>query len=177
MKKKKIFKKACFVFLSISLICHSINKYKQVTSPPKINQKYDGTNYFATYNNGHIYICTISNQGKVCSQAEYNDIVIIDSRDNDDPDMKIIDSYSIYDVFTMQEVLNAIIAYEERNPSKWDRTKSSMLKEWICHNLSYMCNFETDRTKDADLNNADEQTYQDITLSKMIEYRGNYIDQ
>lgn len=177
MKKKKIIKRACLIFLSISLICHSINKYKQVTSPPNINQEYDGTNYFATYSNGKIYICTTSNQNKICRQAEDNDIVVIDGRKGDDPNMKIIDSYSIYDAFTMQEVLNVLIAYEEKNPSSWDRTSSSMLKEWICHNMSYMCDFEIDRTKDADLNNADEKVYQDITLSKMIEYRENYIDQ
>ena len=59
----------------------------------------------------------------------------------------------------MEEVIESLLYYEEEYPSDWNRTKNSLMREWIFHNLGYYLGINLDRTTDVDLNNADEMTY------------------
>ena len=43
-----------------------------------------------------------------------------------------------------------------------------MKNEWIIHNLSYLFNYNVERSKSVDLNNQDETTYNSKLLSLFI---------
>ncbi len=88
-----------------------------------------------------------------------NDILVLDSRDGNDPNLKIIDSYRIINNATKREVIEALLYYEELNPTDWDRTERSLFNEWVAHNILYNIDYKTHRSKDVDFNNADEETY------------------
>lgn len=85
-----------------------------------------------------------------------NCIKVIDSRNDGDPDMKIVDSYSINDLREMRNILMVLKKYESDFPSNWNRSILSMEYEWILHNICYRFGYERISTKDVDLNNNDE---------------------
>lgn len=173
-RTKRILKKATLCLLSATILCHAFNKMKITNHHPQINTEYDGTNYFASYSEGKIYICQEQDKKSFLSLKEGNDVVVVDKRDGLDPDMIIIDSYSIYDTFNMKEILEALMEYERIDPSEWDRTYESMRNEWICHNVSYLCNYKREHTDDVDLNNADEELYREINIPKLIKSQDTY---
>ena len=92
------------------------------------------------------------------------DVIIVDQRKSEDPNMKILDSYKIKSVTEMDCVLQELLKYEEENPTDWDRTYDSMKNEWIIHNISYLLHYDRERTKDVDLNNKDENVYKKVLL-------------
>ena len=113
---------------------------------------------FARYSKGRVFIGSKEYIESLIDIDE-NDILIIDNRDRDDPNMKILSSYKINDYRTRDEILKIIFEYEKKNPSSWKRTISSMKLEWFVHNVLYYLNYETKRTRDVDLNNNDEKKY------------------
>ena len=46
----------------------------------------------------------------------------------------------------------------------WNRTESSIVTEWNCHNLAYFFHYKRERTADTDFDNADE----DMTLWNFV---------
>lgn len=110
------------------------------------------------YSKGNIYIGSEEYLNEI-NYAKKDDILVLDERNDEDPDIKIYDSHKIQETKLMMEILKEIKKYEENNPSKWNRSLESMRNEWMYHNLSYYLNYEVERTRDVDLNNADEQKY------------------
>ena len=88
-----------------------------------------------------------------------NDIYIIDDRKSLNPDMAICDSHKIRDKKFMNEIIDLLLEYEKENPSNWNRTKESMINEWIMHNISYDLDFKRESTERVDLDNKDEKKY------------------
>ena len=143
MNKKKLILLALFLSLSTSACQYTQKESKEA---------------FYKYRKGNIYIGNVEYLNSL--NKEENDILILDKRDGDDPNIKIIDSYLITDVNLINEVLDVVLEYEKENPSEWNRTKKTMAIEWLLHNTAYYLNYQRDRTKDVDLNNLDEDYYE-----------------
>lgn len=97
-----------------------------------------------------------------------NDILVVDERFTDDPNMIIYDSYLICDKDTRNDVLSCLLEYESMYPSSWDRTIESMRNEWIIHNLSYYLHYRRVNAVNVDLNNEDESKYDSNILKKIL---------
>lgn len=88
-----------------------------------------------------------------------NNVTIIDERYALDPNVEILNSYKINDVFKMMDIINEIIKYEEINPSNWDRNKYGMLAEWAIHNMAYNLGFFTESSASVDFSSFEENFY------------------
>ena len=121
------------------------------------------------YSQGMIYI-----GDKECLQKiekADNKILVLDAREENNPDMKVYDSYKISDTGIQEEILDKLLYHEELYPSKWDRTKKSMMNEWYAHNLLYNMNIKRDRTTDVDFDNNEEEVYKEkIGVNTIIKY-------
>ena len=113
---------------------------------------------YIPYSNGKIYIGS-EDYLKSINDLTSSDILILDERDKKDPNIKIYNSSFIVNTDLIEEILNILLEYEEKNPSDWNRSLESMRTEWILHNASYYLNYKRERTKDVDLNNKDEDKY------------------
>ena len=109
------------------------------------------------YSGGTIYIGPKWKLDKI--DKEEGDILVIDFRRDNDPDLRVIDSYKIYNADTREEIIDALLAYEEKYPTKWERTRASLIREWFAHNVMHFFNYKLDSTTDVDFNNADEYQY------------------
>ena len=112
---------------------------------------------------GRVFIGSQEELDKLEDVTE-KDILVLDDRKAKDPDMKIYDSGKVQLVSDMDEILQILLDYEKDHPTGWKRTLESMRNEWLYHNLSFYLNYKTNRTKDVDLNNADEETYKHLTI-------------
>lgn len=121
------------------------------------------------YTNGFMYI-----GDKECIntiEKEDSKLLIQDARDTSNPDIKIYDSYKISDEKIQKEVIDKLLYYEEVHPTKWERTKKSMVNEWYAHNLLYNMNLKRDRTRDVDLDNSDEEVFKEkLGVNTLIKY-------
>ncbi len=122
---------------------------------------------FACYSQGRIFI---GNRRFLIGLKDLKegDILVLDQRNNSDPNMKIISSYQITDKNVRNEILEVLCRYEEMYPSDWDRTIESMRLEWFWHNMSYDFNHQTNRTKDVDLDNNDQDIYDNDILRRIL---------
>ena len=123
---------------------------------------------YGTYSNGNIYICKLGEEEYYLDNTLDCDIVCIDARNTDDPDVKIMSSYKITNREYMDEILRVLEKYEHENPSKWNRTIAAMKNEWIVHNICHFLGLQTDRTDDVDLNNDDEKQYSSKVITKIL---------
>ena len=98
----------------------------------------DKKNYYANYSNGRVYIGKRKYIEKL-KDVNDNDILILDRRDEDDPNMQILSSYRIIDANIQNEILEIINEYEKEYPSSWNRSTNSMQVEWFIHNVLYLC--------------------------------------
>ena len=144
-------KRLLALFLIITSLACSNNKAEQTTETECFDDK-------KISDIGTVYIGNNEYLDSIDIKSD-NDILVLDQRYLNDPNIKILDSYRITDPEIMEKVLDEIIEYERDNPSDWNRTVSSMKYEWIIHNLAYSLNYEIGRSKDVDLNNKDEQKY------------------
>lgn len=137
-------------------------------SPKKVNKDYDvicNNDYciasnepYASYKYGNIYIGDIEYIKSIVDN-DSNNIYIIDDRKSLNPDMAICNSHKIKDINFMNEIIDLLLKYEKEYPSNWNRTKESMIKEWIVHNIFYDFDFKRDSTERVDLDNKDEKKY------------------
>ena len=88
-----------------------------------------------------------------------NNVTIIDERDIFDPNVEILNSYRINDVFKMMDIINEILEYEKNDPSNWDRNKYGMLLEWAIHNMAYNLGFFTESSASVDFSSFEENFY------------------
>ena len=138
----------------------------KISKPPIINyEQYDieGNPVFATYEDGEIYIVDKDND----IEHDANDIVIVDLRDVKE-DMQVISSYRIEDIPSQLKIIDLILEYNELFPSDtpWDRSKNSMLNEWLAHNVAYLLNYERQSSESVDFQNQEEDQYDIIKLIK-----------
>lgn len=140
--------------LALWLMGNVSHDYKATPNYEIIN---DGA-YFANYSNGKVYIGS-KDYIKGLTNVDDDDILIIDGRNGNDPNMQILSSYRIVDVNSYNEILGIIEEYEKEYPSSWKRSISSMRIEWFVHNVLYYLNYKTERTKNVDFNNKDEKVY------------------
>ncbi len=111
-----------------------------------------------TYSGGTIYIGSkkyIESLGEVGP----GDVLVIDERRSEDPNLKVLDSYKIIRPSVRNEIIDALLYYEDKYPTNWDRTKPSMVNEWDAHNWMRYFGIREERTTDTDFNNADEKQY------------------
>ena len=120
---------------------------------------------FGTCSYGNVYI--INNQSQISSNTE-NSIFIIDQRQDDDPNIKIHNSYKIKHEKIMLEIISIIQQYEQMFPTNWDRTPISMLNEWEVHNICSNIYYKRQRTDHVDFNNKDEDKYSLQVLKKIL---------
>ena len=121
------------------------------------------------FSKGTIYVGSKECLDKI--EKADNKVLVLDARDEDNPDMKVYDSYKIGDDIIQGEILDKLLYHEEQYPSKWNRTKGSMLNEWYAHNLLYNMNLKRERTRDVDFDNKEESVYKEkIGVNTLIKY-------
>ena len=136
-------------------LCESSNKY--IPSAKLIG----------TYNDGKCSLYVISQEdeskAKKLSKKKFGVInskilFVVDMRDSDDPNMKLLNSYQIDDSETQRQIARLMLQYNEVNPTgkAWKRTEDSIVDEWNLHNFAYSWRIKRERTADCDFNNADE---------------------
>ncbi|MBR5369771.1 MAG: hypothetical protein IK137_00535 [Bacilli bacterium] len=162
--KKKLDKRKIFAGLGIVLILGFPYKHKYKSNYVILDDK-EGA--FASYSDGLIYIGD-RNYINSLNNINENDILIIDERGKEDPDMVICDSCRIKDKDIRNDILEVICCYEEIHPSNWDRTIESMRFEWFCHNMAYYVNYKVKDSSEVDLNNKDEEKYNKKILRRIF---------
>lgn len=83
------------------------------------------------------------------------EIAVYDDRFTENPSFRIFDSYRVRKNCVKREVLRAMLAYNEANPSQpeWRRTERSLVLEWMEHNFAYRVGFLRSRAQNVDLDN------------------------
>ena len=166
LEKIKNRKKLLLIYLSVSLL--AMGSYNAKTNETYNYEILDEEEAFASYSKGLIYIGDKEYLDNLENINEY-DILVEDNRDSEkDPDMIIHSSYKIYSHKLRTEILNVLCLYEEKYPSNWNRSLSSMELEWFIHNTCYLFDFKRERTTDVDLNNKDEKKYDNKVLNKIL---------
>lgn len=152
--------KKIFILLSTYIILLTTPKIKAEENKITFNDNYKIKSDvpFATYDNQEIYIGNQRYIEKINDDNSTN-IYIIDDRENTDPNMVICDSHKIKQEKEMLNILKILLEYEKKYPSNWDRTITSMKREWIIHNICYLLNIKIESSENVDLNNADEEKY------------------
>ena len=152
-------RKKAFLILSTCIIFLTSPKVRAKESISiNYNEDYQSTLEFASYGNTRVFIGKSELIDKI-RDDNTNDIYIKDQRNLTDSNMSICNSYEIRDKDEMNTILDIILEYERRYPSDWNRTKKSMLNEWIAHNICYDLNLQRRRTMEVDLDNNDEEKY------------------
>ncbi len=112
------------------------------------------------YSNGNIYFGSEEYIENIEEKVGPFDVLIVDERDfKKNPSVKILDSYKIDDSSQRLEIIEFLDQYEKDNPSDWERSVISMVREWAFHNFLYSIRVERSHTKDVDLDNKDENYY------------------
>ena len=122
---------------------------------------------FAEYSIGYVYIGD-SEYLRNLKNISSNDVLIRDERDDDDPNVVIINSYNIINKEIRNEILEILQYYEMMYPTNWNRSIESMRLEWLCHNASYYFNYEVESSYEVDLNNKDEEKYDSEVLRRIL---------
>lgn len=136
-----------------------IKWYNEVTGKNAIGLTDDG-----------IYVYMITENNNINYRNDSDSIFIMDYRNHNDPNIKILNSVSISE-YNHSDIIEMIQKYNYENPSKneWKRSSTDMAKEWDAHNfiftnsdiLKYLPGFENakERAQSVDFNNADEGKY------------------
>ncbi len=133
-------------------------KCKEKKSSVTVQPEAPSIEPYGTYTNGNVYIVPETELGTVQSIVNKKDVIIVDKRSSEDPNMQVQKSYRITSKTQKEEIAQIMLDYNIANPvdPEWIRTKSSIVTEWTLHNLAYYVGYKRERTADTDLNNADE---------------------
>ena len=110
------------------------------------------------YSKGTIYIGDEKYLESI-HDLEPGDVLALDERNAEDPDIKIYDSYKYHDADQREEIIEGLLLYEETYPSNWERSRIALNREWGAHNAMHFFGININRTTDVDFNNKDEDTY------------------
>ena len=160
--KKSTKKKVLYTSIVLMLILTYPFKHKYKSNYTIL----DDEDAFASYNDGLIYI----GDEEFLRSIDTNDgdILILDERDKNDPNMCIYNSCDIKDKDTRNDILEVLCCYEEMYPSNWDRSIESMRFEWLCHNVAYNFEYKVEDSREVDLNNGDEEKYKNKVLNRIL---------
>ena len=157
-----------FGMVAILALCKSSQK-EECCLQYEINYlRDDELEPFATYSRGYVYICSLAKAKSVEEKASSNDIIVIDRRNEDNPEMIVLNSFEIDDKKQREEIIQILSKYEELYPSNWNRTQDSMANEWLIHNALYNMSLFHSRTTDVNLDNEDEEDYNSKILTKIL---------
>ncbi len=106
---------------------------------------------------GTMYVVLPEVDLKVQSSGE-NSYFAVDRRTSADPEIVVYDSWRADSDALIRKLCGILLEHEAAHPSQWNRTLDSMAEEWEMHNAAYQIDYKTDRAKDVNLNNADENT-------------------
>ncbi len=169
---KKINKFRLFKNFIFFLLLATISTTLQYDGKREINYKIVNSleyDYYGTYSLGKVYIGNHKFIYDLIGKVEDNDILIVDIRNSDDPDMQVLSSFEVNDPIIQSEIISIMMNYEKRNPSNWERSSRSMKVEWFVHNFLYDVNYQKSHTTDVDFNNKDEKRYDiEYQLKKRI---------
>lgn len=149
--------------LSIYSTYKSITKYEP--NYEVLDEKEDA---YAKYEDGLVYIGNEDYIECLIGNVNEGDVLVIDKRLSDDPDMQVVSSYRITDQDDIKDILGCLLEYESEYPTCWNRTMDSMVTEWEVHNFLYRLLFQRYRTDDVDLNNEDEKVFNNIVLRRLF---------
>ena len=107
-----------------------------------------------TLPSGRILTITLDRDEAAAARAR-GEIAVYDDRFTENPSFRIFDSYRIRKNRDKREILRAMIAYNEANPSDpaWRRTEDNLVLEWMEHNFAYRVGFLRSRASNVDLDN------------------------
>ena len=162
MRNVRVFKKNMIILALSSVAITAILHKKQEIVPYYVVTLEN--NSFGDYSNGSVYIGDLEYLNSLEELDFENDVLVVDERDTDDPNMKIINSYVVDDEEQMKGVITLLCEYENMYPSNWERSEYTMYREWVVHNLCHSFNYEINRTTDVDFNNEDESLYKSLVF-------------
>ena len=136
-------------------------------SEKNIDIIYESNYEYINYEDKRIVIINRGNLNYLFDKKE-NDVYILDCRCDGNSNFEIIDSYKITDKVEMENILNILLTYEKENPSSWNRSKESMLNEWMIHNICYYLGYDINSTEHVDFDNEDEDKYSSKELSRLL---------
>ena len=169
-KNKQTIKKILFLITTYFTIILTVNAnsgkdknelYPYNTTPQETISPY------TTYSKGNIYIADEDTIRRII--VDSSDVYIIDERDNQrDPDMCVCNSYKIRSKEQIEEIIDILLEYEKENPSPWDRSKESLINEWLIHKFGYEMGYKISRTMNVDLDNNDEEKFNGSPLNLIL---------
>lgn len=99
------------------------------------------------------------------------EIAVYDDRFTENPSFQILDSYRIRKNRVKREIIRAMIAYNEAQPSEpaWRRTEHALLIEWLEHNFAYRVGFLRSRAASVDLAKSPRLNVFSVFLSFLVQ--------
>lgn len=164
---KKINRKILMMIITYIVISFTPKSNYEKNVSINDNYKYNREEFFGTYRNGKVYIGSKNYIYSIIDENT-NNVYIIDSRKDSNPDMLICNSFKINNANDINDILELLIEYENIYPSNWDRTIESMKKEWQLHNFLYNLGLYESSTESVDLDNEDEDYYNSNVLNKIL---------
>ena len=135
-------------------ICLLSTYFLLFTVNSEAEQGKDDIKPYATYSKGKIYIADEDTIKRIVEDSD--DLYIIDYRNDDNPDMQVLDSYKIRSITDINRVVDVLLKYEEEYPSPWERTRFSLVQEWLEHNILNSAGIAEESTRNVDFDNAEE---------------------
>ncbi len=158
-KKKIIILLGLYLAILLSPKIKSDDKKNEIISDSKYS--------YINYNDKKVIIVS-SEYFNYIYDKESNNIYIIDFRDRENSNFEIVESYKIRDKSEMEDIINMLVSYNQKEPSNWNRSFDSMINEWQVHNICYYLGYDIDSTEHVDLDNDDENKYKSKTLSRLL---------
>lgn len=155
MKYNKI-KKALILTFAYLTIMFTVNENDNNNNElyPYNNEPSIQIDSYCSYSKGNIYICNEDTIKRIIVNS--NDIYIIDKRNECNPVICICNSYKIKSKKVREEIINILLNYEKNNPSNWNRSKSSLMNEWLFHNIAFEFGYQISHSQNVDFDNEDE---------------------
>ena len=119
-----------------STSCRTSKNYIECSSPvSSVGSYYDSNKILI----GNIYVVQEDQLAEINKVKAEQDVVIVDKRTAPNPTMQVRDSYKITDPDQQEQICQAMIDYNTKNPVEpaWYRTIESMKIEWKAHNHGY----------------------------------------
>ena len=165
-KNKNRIKKVFFLITTYFTILLTVNANTGKENNklyPYNNTPLETVSPYTTYSNGNVYIADEETIKRII--VDSCDVYVIDERDNQsDPNMCICNSYKIRSKEQIEEIIDILLEYEKDSSTPWDRSRESLVNEWLMHNFGYTFGYEPLRTGNVDLNNKDEEKFESPSL-------------
>lgn len=97
----------------------------------------------------------VNSNDYICSDLRKKNPNSEDGENN--PTIRVFDSYRANND-VIEAICHKLIIYENDHPSNWNRSYTSICREWRRHNDAYIVPATRERTKDVDLDARSENT-------------------